>query len=152
MQQNSKKRLNTRLVFFWGMLFMYLGCAFLLAAFTEASRVSVAVASLFIIVGSFFAFLAVTLHKRAIFLFLATFSILVGFFLFLSSLKIVPIVLGEWWPAISIFAGLALIPTGWYYYGTVKPRYVLRRRFLSSWGWFCCSFPWESWISRSGTF
>jgi hypothetical protein len=104
---------------------MYLGCAYLLAKFMEASRVAVAVASVFIIGGAFFAFLALRLNKRSVYMFLATFFILIGFFLFLSSLQIVPIVLRDWWPAVSIFAGLAMIPTGWQHYGAVQPRYMV---------------------------
>jgi hypothetical protein len=79
----------------------------------------------FVIIGSGFAFLAVKLNKRSIYLFFATFFMLVGFFLFLSALKIMPLVFMDWWPVLSVFAGLALIPAGWHRYGKVRPRYVV---------------------------
>jgi hypothetical protein len=125
MQLSFKGRPKTRLFFLGGILLMYLGCAFLLAAFARASRLSIIVASAFIIAGSLFAFLAVAMNKRSVYLFLAAFCILIGFFLFISSLSVVPIMLRDWWPVASIFAGLAMIPAGWHHYGIIKPRYVV---------------------------
>ncbi|GHT78987.1 hypothetical protein FACS1894130_06600 [Spirochaetia bacterium] len=104
---------------------MFLGCAFLLGTLVEISRLSVLWAFFFIIIGSGCAAFAIKLNKRPLYLFFAAFFILVGFFLFLSSLNIVPIVFKEWWPLISVFAGLALIPAGWYRYGVIKIRYVV---------------------------
>jgi hypothetical protein len=82
-------------------------------------------AFLFIVIGSVFAVLAIKFNKRSLYLFFAAFFLLVGFFLFLSSLNIVPIVFREWWPLISVFAGLSLIPAGWHRYGAIKVRYVV---------------------------
>jgi hypothetical protein len=36
-----------------------------------------------------------------------------------------PLVVTKWWPVLSVFAGLALIPAGWHHYGRVRPRYVV---------------------------
>jgi hypothetical protein len=89
------------------------------------SGFSVLAAFFFIVAGSACAFLAVTLNKRSLYLFFAAFFILVGFFLFMSSLKIIPLVFEKWWPSVSIFAGLALIPSGWHFYGKIKIRYLV---------------------------
>jgi cytochrome c biogenesis protein CcdA len=125
MRHDVKRRLTARLVFFGGLLLMLLGCAFLLGTLAGISRISVLAAFFFIIIGSFCAFFAVRLNKRSAYLFFATFFILLGFFLFLSSLNIVPMVFEDWWPSVSIFAGLALIPAGWHRYGVIKIRYLV---------------------------
>ncbi|GHV88221.1 hypothetical protein AGMMS50267_05810 [Spirochaetia bacterium] len=125
MQLNPRHRPSARLIFIGGLLLMFLGCAFLLGTIAGISRLSVLWAFFFIIIGSFFAVFAIKLNKRSLYLFFAAFFILVGFFLFLSSLNIVPIVFREWWPLISVFAGLALIPAGWHRYGVIKIRYVV---------------------------
>ncbi|MDR3130991.1 MAG: DUF5668 domain-containing protein [Treponema sp.] len=104
---------------------MFLGCAFLLGSLAETSEISVLGSFFFVIIGSGCAFLAVKLNKRSIYLFFAAFFLLVGFFLFLSALKIIPLVFTEWWPLLSVFAGLALLPSGWHRYGKVRPRYVV---------------------------
>jgi hypothetical protein len=125
MRRELKRRLAARLVFFGGLLLMLLGCAFLLGTMAGISGISVMTAFFFIVVGSACAFFAVKLNKRSLYLFFATFFILVGFFLFLSSLGIIPMALKNWWPSISVFAGLALIPSGWHFYGVIKIRYLV---------------------------
>jgi cytochrome c biogenesis protein CcdA len=125
MRHEVKRRHAARFIFFGGLLLMLLGCAFLLGTMAGISGFSVLTAFLFIIIGSACAFLAVKLNKRSLYLFFATFFILVGFFLFLSSLRIIPLVFEKWWPSISIFAGLALIPSGWHFYGVIKIRYLV---------------------------
>ena len=119
------RRITARFIFFTGFLFMIVGIAFLLGSITGTSQFSVLLAFLFIIIGSGCAALAIKLNKRSIYLFLAVFFILVGFFLFLYSLRIVPFTLEAWWPLMSVFAGLALIPSGWYGYGALRFRYVV---------------------------
>lgn len=104
---------------------MFMGCGFLLGSLAETSGMSVFGSFFFVIIGSGCAFLAVKLNKRSSYLFLATFFLLVGFFLFLSALKIMPLIVTKWWPVLSVFAGLALIPAGWHRYGMVRPRYVV---------------------------
>jgi hypothetical protein len=125
MQLNPKHRLTAHLVFIGGLLLMFLGCAFLLGTLAGISRLSVLWAFFFIVIGSASAVFAIKLNKRSLYLFFAAFFILVGFFLFLSSLNIIPIVFREWWPLISVFAGLSLIPAGWHRYGVIKIRYVV---------------------------
>jgi hypothetical protein len=104
---------------------MFLGCAFLLGSLAETSEISVLGSFFFVLIGSVCAFAAVKLNKRSLYLFLATFFLLVGFFLFLSALKIMPFSFTKWWPILSVFAGLALIPSGWHRYGKIRPRYVV---------------------------
>jgi hypothetical protein len=125
MRQEVKRRFIARLVFLGGLLLMLLGCAFLLGTAAGISGMSVMVDFFFIIIGSACAFFAVKLNKRSLYLFFATFFILVGFFLFLSSLRIIPLVFEDWWPAVSVFAGLALIPSGWHFYGEIRTRYLV---------------------------
>ena len=125
MRHEVKRRLAARLIFFGGLLLMLLGSAFLLGTMAGISGISVLTAFFFIIIGSACAFFAVKLNKRSLYLFFATFFILAGFFLFLSSLKIIPLVFEDWWPSISIFAGLALIPSGWHFYGAIKIQYLV---------------------------
>jgi hypothetical protein len=125
MRLEVKRRLIARLVFFGGLLLMLLGCAFLLGTLAGISKISVLTAFFFIIIGSACAFFAVKLNKRSLYLFFSTFFILVGFFLFLSSLNIVPVIFEDWWPSVSVFAGLALIPAGWHRYGVIKIRYMV---------------------------
>ena len=112
-------------IFFCGLLLMVVGSAFLLGGIEGNSRTSVLLSFLMVLAGSGSAVLAVRLNKRSIYLFFATFFIFFGFFLFLSSLKIIPFRLREWWPLTSIFAGMALIPTGWYSYGEFRVRFVV---------------------------
>ncbi|MDR2245295.1 MAG: DUF5668 domain-containing protein [Treponema sp.] len=119
------QKITARLIFIFGLLFMLLGCAFLLGSLAETSEVSVLGSFVFVIIGSGCAFLAVKFNKRSHYLFLATFFLQVGFFLFLSALKILPLVFTNWWPILSVFAGLALIPAGWRHYGKIRPWYVV---------------------------
>jgi hypothetical protein len=125
MRRIKSRKITARLVFVFGLLFMFLGCGFLLSSLAETSGMSVLGSFLFVIIGSVCAFLAVKLNKRSTYLFLATFFLLVGFFLFLSALKIMPFIVRKWWPVLSVFAGIALIPAGWHRYGKVRPRYVV---------------------------
>jgi hypothetical protein len=60
-----------------------------------------------------------------VYLFFASFFILMGLFLFLSALKIIPITLAQGWPLLSVFAGLALLPTGWRHYRAIRYRYLI---------------------------
>jgi hypothetical protein len=125
MRHEVKRRLIARMVFFGGILLILLGYAFLLGTMAGISGTSVMAAFFIIIIGSGCAFLAVKLNKRSLYLFFATFFILVGFFLFLTALGIIPIAFEEWWPLISVFAGLALIPSGWHFYGKIKIRHLV---------------------------
>jgi hypothetical protein len=125
MRHEVKRRLTARLLFLGGILLILLGYAFLLGTIAGISGTSVMAAFSVIIIGSVCAFLAVKLNKRSIYLFFATFLILVGFFLFLASLGIIPMAFKKWWPLISVFAGLALIPSGWHFYGKIKIRHLV---------------------------
>ncbi|MDR2535714.1 MAG: hypothetical protein LBD29_06745 [Treponema sp.] len=121
----SVRRFIARLVFIIGLLFMFLGSAFLLGNLAGISRISVLAAFFFVIIGSGCAVLAIKLNKRSLYLFFASFFMLLGFFLFLSALKIIPVSFSEAWPLLSVFCGLALFPAGWHRYGVFRSRYVV---------------------------
>jgi hypothetical protein len=119
------RRSAARLVFIIGLFLMFLGVAFLLSSIAGASRISVLVSFFFVIIGSLCAVFAISLKKRSLYLFFATFFLLVGFFLFLSALKIIPVEFSQAWPLISVFSGLALIPSGWHRNGAFRSSYVV---------------------------
>ncbi|MDR1910073.1 MAG: hypothetical protein LBQ35_09205 [Spirochaetaceae bacterium] len=125
MRQNSGNRLRISFIFLGGVLLIFLGCTFLFFTFTQAPRGPLGLAVFSILTGSLFTFIAVKRKKKGVYLFFAAFSILVGFFLFLSSLGVIPIAPRRWWPAISIFAGLSMLPAGWHHFGSVKSTYVV---------------------------
>jgi hypothetical protein len=119
------RRVTARIVFIIGLFLMLLGSCFLLGSLAEASQLSVLTAFFFVIAGCLCAVFAIKLNKRVIYLFFAAFFMLVGFFLFLTALGIIPVTITKAWPLISVFSGLALIPSGWRYYGTFRSRYMV---------------------------
>ncbi|MDR0377673.1 MAG: DUF5668 domain-containing protein [Spirochaetaceae bacterium] len=125
MRRRRIQKIAAGIIFVLGLLFMFLGCGFLLGSLAEISGISVLSSFFFVIIGSGCASLAVKFNKRSLYLFFAAFFLLVGFFLFLSALKIVPLVFTKWWPILSVFAGLALIPAGWRHYGKIRPWYLV---------------------------
>jgi hypothetical protein len=125
MRLNVSRKITARIVFIIGILLMFLGSAFLLGTMAGASRLSVLGSFFFVIIGALFAVLAIKLNKRSIYLFFAAFFLLLGFFLFLSALKIIQVSFSQGWPFLSVFAGLALVPAGWHWYGAIRVRYVV---------------------------
>ncbi|MDR0668458.1 MAG: hypothetical protein LBF95_00095 [Treponema sp.] len=119
------RRIIARFIFIIGLLLMFLGSGFLLGNLAGISRISVLTSFLFVIIGSFCAFLAVRLNKRVIYLFFAAFLLQVGFFLFLSALGIFPVPFSKSWPLLSVFCGIALFPAGWRRFGTFRIAYVV---------------------------
>jgi hypothetical protein len=104
---------------------MFLGSGFLLGSLAGLSHVSVAASFLFVILGSLCAALAIQLNRRVVYLFFAAFFLQVGFFLFLSALGVFPLSLSKSWPLLSVFAGLALFPSGWRRFGVLRMGYVV---------------------------
>ncbi|MDR2028339.1 MAG: DUF5668 domain-containing protein [Treponema sp.] len=104
---------------------MVLGSAFLLGTIAGGLRLSVLGAFFFVILGALCAVFAIKLNKRSLYMFFAAFLIQAGFFLFLVALKIIPLKLSHWWPLLSVFTGLALVPAGWRRYGAIRSRYVV---------------------------
>ena len=119
------RRTAARFIFIIGLLFMFLGCAFLLGSLANISQAFVLISFFFVILGVGFAVFAIKLNKRSLYLFFAAFFLQVGLFLFLSSLEIIPLVLSRSWPLISVFSGIALFPAGWHRYGRISMRYVV---------------------------
>jgi hypothetical protein len=122
---SPSRRVIARFVFIIGLLLMFLGSGFLLGNLAGISRVSVLVSFLFVLAGSLCAFLALRLNKRVIYLFFAAFLLQVGFFLFLSALRILPVPFSKSWPLLSVFCGIALFPSGWRSYGSLRIAYVV---------------------------
>jgi uncharacterized membrane protein YgdD (TMEM256/DUF423 family) len=125
MRTKSERKIAAKISFFIGVLLMLLGVASLLGTIAGASRISVLISFLVVIIGAVFAVIAVTLNKRSVYFFIAAFFLQMGFFLFLSSLHILPFSLSESWPLYSIFAGFSLFIAGWHRYGKIKPWYVV---------------------------
>jgi hypothetical protein len=120
------RRIAAWAVFIIGLLFMFLGSAFLLGSLADTSRFSVFLSFFFVIVGIFLASLAIKLNKRSTYLFFAAFFLMVGFYLFLSALGIIPrAFFYKAWPLISVFSGLALLPAGWRRYGQLRSRFIV---------------------------
>ncbi|MDR2951934.1 MAG: hypothetical protein LBU82_01690 [Treponema sp.] len=80
---------------------------------------------LFILLGVGCAVMAIKLKKSSLYLFFAAYSFQVGLFLFLSSLNIIPVAFSRAWPLLSVFSGIALIPTGWHRFGRVRIKYIV---------------------------
>jgi hypothetical protein len=114
-----------RVIFFVGLILMFLGSAFLLGTLAGVSRISVAGSFFFVILGSICAAMAIQLSKRGLYLFLAAFFLQVGFFLFLLALGLFPLSFSKSWPCLSIFAGLSLFPAGWRRFGALRTAYVV---------------------------
>jgi hypothetical protein len=125
MDPNTAHKIIARLIFIIGLLLMFLGTAFLLGTLEGTSGLFVLGAFFFVIIGALFAFFAIKLNKRSTYLFFATFFLMVGLFLFLSALHIIPIAFSQDWPLLSVFAGLALFPSGWHRYGSFRSRYAV---------------------------
>ncbi|MDR0730523.1 MAG: hypothetical protein LBF63_02570 [Treponema sp.] len=125
MGSSPSRRIIARFVFIIGLLLMFLGSGFLLGNLAGISRISVLTSFLFVIIGSFCASLAIKLNKRVIYLFFAAFLLQVGFFLFLSALNILPLPLSKSWPLLSVFCGVALLPSGWRRFGAFRIAYVV---------------------------
>ena len=119
------RRLTANFVFFTGLLFMIMGISFLLGFMEGISRVSIFLSFLFVVIGAFFAMLAVKLNKSAVYLFFATLFMMVGIFLLLSAMKIIDLPLSRAWPLLSVFSGLALLPMCWRRHGLLRKRYVV---------------------------
>jgi hypothetical protein len=119
------RRTIARVIFFVGLILMFLGSVFLLGSLAGLSRISVAVSFLFVILGSICAAMAIQLDKRGLYLFLAVFFLLAGFFLFLLALQVFPLRFSEGWPLLSVFAGLSLFPAGWRRFGVLRTGYVV---------------------------
>jgi hypothetical protein len=114
-----------RLIFIIGFLLMFLGNAFLLGSLIGISRASILISFFLVILGIGCAVLAIKLHRRSLYLFFAALFLQAGLFLFLYSMHVIPIRLTQSWPLLSVFTGLALIPTGWHHYGTFRTRYIV---------------------------
>jgi hypothetical protein len=119
------RRFLASFVFVIGLLLMIVGSAFLFGSSAEISQRGVLVSFVFVLLGIAGAFLAICLNKRSVYLFFAAFFLQVGIFLFLSALHIIPFGFSKAWPLLSVFSGIALIPTAWHRYGMFQLKYFV---------------------------
>ena len=119
------RRKAARFIFIIGLLLMFFGSAFLLGSLVEISRAFVLVSFFFVILGVGCAVLAIKLNKRSLYLFFAAFFLQLGLFLFLSALHIIPVAFSRAWPLLSVFSGIALLPTSWHRHGAFRVRYLV---------------------------
>jgi hypothetical protein len=126
MESKYSRRIAAWGVFIIGFSLMLVGLSFLLGSVAGISRLSVFLAFSFLVAGSLFAIVAVKLSKRASYLFFAAFLFMVGFFVFLTALHIIPrLFFFRAWPLMSVFSGLALLPTGLRHYGAFRSKFVV---------------------------
>jgi hypothetical protein len=125
MHTRFERKIVAKLSFFIGLLLMLLGVGSLLGTISGASRVSVLISFLVVIIGVVFAVIAVNLNNRSVYFFIAAFFLQMGFFLFLSSLDIFPFSFAKMWPLLSVFAGISFVIAGWHRYGKLRPWYMV---------------------------
>ena len=119
------RRSAANFIFIIGCILMFLGVAFLLESLLDLSRVSILVSFLLLLLGTGCAVFAIKLNWRSIYLFIAALFLQAGLFLFLKTLGIISMKLSQSWPLLSIFTGIALLPSGWYKFGVVKVVYIV---------------------------
>jgi hypothetical protein len=125
MQKGIARKLAAETALLLGLSSTIMGFAVLLTSAGGGSRVAAVPASLFVIAGAILAFTAVKLRRRSRYLFLAAFFMQIGVLLLLVASGGLESPLSRLWPCLSIFAGLALIPSGWHRYGTARARFVV---------------------------
>ncbi|GAB1481735.1 hypothetical protein MASR2M78_05500 [Treponema sp.] len=108
-----------------GLSFTILGIGMMLVSAGGSPRTAAIPASLFMIAGAAMASLAVSLRRRPRYLFFASLLIQTGILLLLVASEIIVASFSMLWPFISIFAGIALVPAGWYQYGRLSGRYIV---------------------------
>jgi len=114
-----------RLIFIIGLILMFLGSAFLIGSPPGISLALVLVSFLLIAVGIVCAVVALRINRRPLYLFFAGLFLQAGLFFFLSAIDVLPLAFPRAWPLLSVFAGVALLPAGWYRYGAIKANYVV---------------------------
>jgi len=119
------RRSTASFIFIIGFFLMFLGSAFLIESLVEVSRIAILLSFLVIVLGISCAFFAFKLKWRSVYLFFAALFLQAGIFLFLYTIHIIPFLLSQSWPLLSIFAGIAFLPAGWHRYGVIKPGYIV---------------------------
>jgi hypothetical protein len=119
------RRSLAHVIFIAGFALIFLGSIFLSGSPAEISRIKIISSILFLLLGITGIILANSLKKRLAYLFIAVLFLQIGIFLFLSALHIVPVGLSKVWPLLSVFSGIALLPSGWHYYGFFKLKFIV---------------------------
>jgi hypothetical protein len=118
-------RLAAKLAFIIGFSFMLLGVVILMGTIAGAPHRAVLPASLSIIVGFLFAVFAVRLNRNPRYIFVSAFFIQTGMLLLFVALGTIKEPLSRLWPFVSVFAGLALLPAGWFRYERPKSVFIV---------------------------
>ena len=125
MRLTFSRRFLAHVIFMTGFVLLFLGSVFLFGSSAEISRSKIIISIVFLLLGFTGVFMAISLKKRMAYMFCAVLFLQVGVFLFLSALSIIPVGLGRLWPLLSVFTGIALIPSGWYFYGLFKLKFIV---------------------------
>ncbi|MCL2191383.1 MAG: hypothetical protein FWB79_05290 [Treponema sp.] len=125
MPRFASRRPIAKLIFIIGFLLLFLGSTFLIGSPPGISRVLVQVSFLLVAAGVACAVVAVRISRRSLYIFLAGLFLQAGLFFFLGAIDAMPLGFARVWPLLSVFAGVALLPTGWHRYGAIRPSYVV---------------------------
>jgi len=119
------RRLAAEASLFIGLSFTILGVGFLVVSAGGSPRTAAIPASLCMIAGAAMASIAVRLRRKPRYLFLAALLIQIGILLLLIASDLIVGSFLMLWPLVSIFVGIALIPSGWYRYRRLSSRYIV---------------------------
>ncbi|MCL2600102.1 MAG: hypothetical protein FWD88_02860 [Treponema sp.] len=126
MPRFANRRYVARLVFIIGLIFMFLGSTFLTGGSPMGiSQASVHVSFLLVVLGVGCAFAAFRLNRCSLYLFSVALFFQAGLFFLLCGIGVLPLELQRIWPLLSVFAGVAILPTGWYRYRAIRVNYVV---------------------------
>ena len=119
------RKFVARFVFAMGLFLMVLGISFLLGSLEGTSPFTVFLGFLLVVSGVACAGYAILLNKQSLYLFFASFFMMAGIFLLFSALGIISMPFSRFWPLLSVFSGLALLPVGWRRCGGFSTRYFV---------------------------
>lgn len=125
MQSILTRRTAARLFFIIGFLLAALGFIFFQGSITNISGTYMLISLPLVLIGVGCAVAAVKLNKSSLYFFFAAFAIQVGVLILLIGMEILPVDYSRLWPFLSVFSGIALIPTGLHRYGVVRFRYLV---------------------------
>jgi hypothetical protein len=119
------RHFTAQAIFYAGLFLTLLGTVFLAGTLIGISQFSLIWSCLFFIIGGLFTIITIKISERPVYLFFAVFFVLTGLFFFLLGVKAIPVTIGQGWPFFSVFAGLALVPSGLRHYRAVKIPYLI---------------------------
>jgi hypothetical protein len=124
--RDKRGQLLSNIIFGVSVFCLVFGTLVLLATLKGVPRTKPIPSTGFIGLGLFLGGLAVSRDKgrqtprRSLLLFFSCFFLLAGFFFALELIELLPFHWTEFWPLLSVFAGLSLIPAGCQRYGRLR--------------------------------